>query len=53
MTSDRPYRKAMPHEVAIEEIRRSASKQFDPAAVEAFLAVVGQVRAEMSADQKV
>ena len=30
MTSDRAYRKALPHEVAINEIRRCATSQFDP-----------------------
>lgn len=37
MTSDRPYRKAMPAEVAVEEIRREAGRQFDPEVVRAFL----------------
>ena len=34
MTSDRPYRKALPLEVAIEELRRHAGTQFDPRVVE-------------------
>jgi len=38
MTSDRPYRKGLPHEVALEEIRRCAGSQFDPEVAEAFLA---------------
>jgi putative nucleotidyltransferase with HDIG domain len=37
MTSNRPYRKAFDHSVAIEEIRRSSGKQFDPKIVAAFL----------------
>jgi putative two-component system response regulator len=37
MTSDRPYRKAMPWEEAKEEILRHSGSQFDPAVVEAFL----------------
>ncbi|MBN2344232.1 MAG: HD domain-containing protein [Deltaproteobacteria bacterium] len=30
MTSDRPYRKGLPHEVAIDEIRKCSGTQFDP-----------------------
>ncbi|MEM9192983.1 MAG: HD domain-containing phosphohydrolase [Myxococcota bacterium] len=30
MTSDRAYRKALPHEVAVAEIQRCANSQFDP-----------------------
>jgi HD-GYP domain-containing protein (c-di-GMP phosphodiesterase class II) len=37
MTSNRSYRKALPNEVALEEIRRGASTQFDPNVVEVFL----------------
>jgi HD-GYP domain-containing protein (c-di-GMP phosphodiesterase class II) len=37
MTSDRPYRKAMPEEEALDELRRNAGAQFDPVVVEAFL----------------
>lgn len=37
MTSDRPYRKALPWEEAREEIIRHSGDQFDPAVVEAFL----------------
>lgn len=40
MTSDRPYRDAMPVEAAIAEIRDGAGTQFDPMAVAAFLEVV-------------
>ena len=36
ITSDRPYRKAQPHEAAVAEIRRVAGTQLDPRAVEAF-----------------
>ena len=38
MTSDRPYRRALPHEVALVELRRGAGTQFDPQVVDAFLA---------------
>ncbi len=37
MTSDRPYRRALTFEYAVQEIRRCAGTQFDPQAVEAFL----------------
>jgi len=40
MTSDRPYRKAMPKEKAVEEIKKSAGTQFDPVVVNAFLRVL-------------
>ena len=37
MTSDRAYRKALPQEVAIAELRRCAGTQFDPEVVAYFL----------------
>jgi len=37
MTSNRTYRKGMPIEVALAEIRRCGGTQFDPALAEAFL----------------
>jgi putative two-component system response regulator len=37
MTSDRPYRAAMPAAKAVAEIKRCAGTQFDPAVVRAFL----------------
>ena len=40
MTSTRPYRQAMSHQIAIEEITRQADRQFDPAVVKAFLRVM-------------
>ena len=40
MTTDRPYRKAMPVEKAIAELKRESGKQFDPRVVEAVLEVV-------------
>ncbi|HEY2317480.1 MAG TPA: diguanylate cyclase [Solirubrobacteraceae bacterium] len=40
MTADRSYRRAVGHEVACEELRRSAATQFDPVVVEAFLAEI-------------
>lgn len=40
MTSDRPYRKAMTHEEAIEELLRCAGTQFDPYLLEKFSALL-------------
>jgi len=37
MTADRPYRAALSHEVAREELQASAGTQFDPVVVDAFL----------------
>ncbi|MGA2442153.1 MAG: HD-GYP domain-containing protein, partial [Tepidisphaeraceae bacterium] len=39
MTSNRTYRKAMPLEVALTEIRRCSGTQFDPSLTEAFLRI--------------
>jgi diguanylate cyclase (GGDEF)-like protein len=40
MTSDRPYRKAMPNEEALSELRNCSGTQFDPEVVEAFARAV-------------
>ena len=40
MASDRPYRKAGSTQSIIDEVRRCSGTQFDPAVVNAFLAVV-------------
>lgn len=37
MTTDRPYRKALPDEIAIQELVRWKGKQFDPNIVDVFL----------------
>jgi HD-GYP domain-containing protein (c-di-GMP phosphodiesterase class II) len=36
MTSDRPYRTALDHEVALAELMRGRGTQWDPAVVDAF-----------------
>jgi HD-GYP domain-containing protein (c-di-GMP phosphodiesterase class II) len=41
MTSDRPYRAALSHEDALEEIRLAAGSQLDPACVAVALEVLG------------
>jgi len=40
MTSARPYRDALSQEEAVEELKTGAGKQFDPALVESFIALV-------------
>ncbi|MGH7271487.1 MAG: HD-GYP domain-containing protein, partial [Polyangiaceae bacterium] len=40
MTSDRAYRRALPHEVAVGEIERCSGTQFDPEVSNLFTASV-------------
>jgi response regulator RpfG family c-di-GMP phosphodiesterase len=47
MTSDRAYRRALPHEVAVGEIERCAGTQFDPELAEAFVRLVDAYRKTM------
>jgi HD-GYP domain-containing protein (c-di-GMP phosphodiesterase class II) len=42
MTSDRPYRRALSHDAALEELRSHAGTQFDPRVVGALLAVLAE-----------
>lgn len=49
MTADRVYRKALGHEAARAELERCRGTQFDPAVVDAFLAVLDGVDAEPEA----
>jgi len=42
MTSERPYRKARTKQEAIEELKTSSGKQFDPEIVEVFIELLGQ-----------
>jgi HD-GYP domain-containing protein (c-di-GMP phosphodiesterase class II) len=37
MRTDRPYRKALAHDVAVAELRASCGTQFDPDLVEVFI----------------
>lgn len=41
MTTERPYRAAMPFDAALIEMRRCAGTQFDPAIVDAFVSIAG------------
>lgn len=43
MTNDRPYRKALPLDQVLAEIRRVAGGQLDPAVVETFLGMSPEV----------
>ncbi|MDH3808645.1 MAG: GAF domain-containing protein [Desulfuromonadales bacterium] len=40
MTSDRPYRKALSHEIAIQEIRDHSGTQFDPEVATSFVELI-------------
>ena len=42
MTSDRPYRRAMTKNAAIEEIKKNAGTQFDPYIAELFLNILNE-----------
>lgn len=46
MTSDRAYRKALKHSIALGELKRCSGTQFDPEAVEAFLEAIEKWRKE-------
>jgi putative nucleotidyltransferase with HDIG domain len=47
MTSNRPYRKALSFEAAIEEVRRCSGTQFDPIVAEAFLSIAPETWKEI------
>ncbi|HIE51807.1 MAG TPA: GAF domain-containing protein [Armatimonadetes bacterium] len=42
MTTNRPYRKALPREIALQELIRNRGVQFDPQIVDAFLRCVAR-----------
>lgn len=44
MTNDRPYRAAMSHERALQELRFFAGIQFDPELTEVFIGMIGDGR---------
>lgn len=47
MTSDRAYRRALPHEVTVNEITRCSGSQFDPDAAGTFTEKIEVLREEM------
>jgi len=49
MTTDRPYRAAMPVEEGLAELHENAGTQFDPAVVDALVDVVDQGRPRVAA----
>jgi HD-GYP domain-containing protein (c-di-GMP phosphodiesterase class II) len=48
MTSDRAYRRALPHEVAVGEIERCSATQFDPEVAHSFTVGLDEFREEQS-----
>jgi len=50
MTTNRPYRAALPREDALDELRRCAGTQFDPACVAALERTVDVVEGELAAE---
>jgi hypothetical protein len=53
MTSDRPYRLALPFATAREEMIRESGKQFDPEVVSAFLAIDESVWSDLRARRRI
>ena len=49
MTSDRAYRRALSHAIAVSEIERCSGTQFDPELADAFIKLVEAWRADMRA----
>jgi HD-GYP domain-containing protein (c-di-GMP phosphodiesterase class II) len=48
MTSDRAYRKALPHEATLAEIRRCSGSQFDPTVTSEFVETIEKHRRELA-----
>jgi two-component system, cell cycle response regulator len=51
MTTDRPYRRALAHWEALEELRRCAGRQFDPVVVAAFCELMESASEDQPAPQ--
>jgi response regulator RpfG family c-di-GMP phosphodiesterase len=52
MTSDRAYRRALPHEVAVGEIERCSATQFDPEVAHSFNTGIDEFREEQTSGGK-
>ena len=52
MTSTRSYRKALDHEVAIEEIQKCAGSQFDPSLAKLFVSIEDKILQAKSDPEK-
>jgi putative nucleotidyltransferase with HDIG domain len=53
LVSDRPYRKGMPEERAMQIIREGTGKQFDPLVVEVFATIVDQDSSDSKRNESV
>ncbi len=53
MTTDRPYRKALSQDRAVEEMRKNAGSQFDPEVVEVFLSILKEEPAVKTSDKNI
>jgi HD-GYP domain-containing protein (c-di-GMP phosphodiesterase class II) len=53
MTTDRPYRKALSPDVALQELRDNSGAQFDPEVVEALVTVVEEGRPRVASTDHV
>lgn len=51
MTSDRPYRRGMPAEIAFGEIEKGCGRQFDPKFAAGFLQIREQIVGEMKSNR--
>lgn len=51
MTTDRPYRKAITHEAAVDELKKHSGTQFDPVVVGAFLKYLDRQRAQAQQEE--
>ncbi len=52
MTSDRAYRRALPHEVTVNEIERCSGSQFDPDVAGTFTGNIDELREALRAEGK-